>query len=400
MLVRSNIRPGLGVLLATFLLTTACAGDELVFPDWTIDVPEGTLLREYECVPPAERRERVVLTRDLVLREALGRAFYRPSDVATASDGRVYVLDGGNSRIVAFDAGGAPLVEFGAAGEGPGEWLRVSGFGVAGDEVIVSDVASGRLITFSLDGTHVADHKLEAPLPLRDVVRAGDALIAPVDEGLPMSLRGPPHPMVPWIVGRYTPEGSEISRLIELPGSAKAVVSAAYIGALPVPVANPIFAIARNGRVYATTAEEYQVVAIEPDGDFAWALRANCPVEPMTDERKQQVIDAYVRPQGERLANATYVWPDRYAAIENLELDGEDRLWVFPYVYRPVGVEPGPESPVPVDVYSADGELLFSGLVELPSWNAAHGEYLYRLEDDAESSERVVVRYRVVTALD
>ena len=195
-------------------------------------------------------------------------------------------------------------------------------------------------------------------------------------------------------MGRYTREGVEVSRLIELTAFNKAVVRSQYIAVLPVVVANPIYAVGEQGKVYATSADEYQVVAIGPDGTYLWALRAAWPVQLVTEERQQQLIDAYVAPQ-EVFADATYLWPERYAAIENLEVDGNGNLWVFPYTYRPYGVDPGADSPVPVDVYSPEGELLFSGLSPLGAWGAAHVDHVFRIENDGESGEDVVVRYRM-----
>ena len=376
----------------------ACVSEEIdVFPEWTIPVPEGTPVREPAVAPAQERTQTIELERDLVLREAFGRGFFRPLDVAAAADGRVFVLDDGNDRVVAFDGDGSPLFEFGRAGGGPGEFAFPTGFGVAGDEVIVSDRGNSRLSVYRIDGTHLTDHVLETPLALRDVVRTGEELVVHVAPSLGMALRGPPHPRVPWFVGRYTPEGAERARLIELTAFNKAVVRSQYIGELPVVVANPIFVLGENGRVFATAGDEYQVAAVGPDGDYLWSLRASWPVEPVTEERQQQLIDAYVASE-EIFANATYDWPGRYAAIENLEVDGNGNLWVFPYAYRPYGVDPGLEHLVPVDIYSPDGDLLLSGLSPLAAWDAAHGDHVFRIESDGESGEDVVARYRLAAA--
>jgi hypothetical protein len=95
------------------------------------------------------------------------------------------------------------------------------------------------------------------------------------------------------------------------------------------------------------------------------------------------------------MASARYVWPEHFAALENLETDGRGNLFVFPYSYRPPDAEPGEDLLVPVDVYSDTGALLFAGLTAINSWEAAFGEHVFRFEDDPETGERVVVRYRV-----
>ncbi len=52
--------------------------------------------------------------------------------------------------------------------------------------------------------------------------------------------------------------------------------------------------------------------------------------------------------------------------------------------------------PVPVDVYSPKGERIFAGLIPIPTWSAALGDRVYRLETDPATDEPVVVRYRLV----
>lgn len=62
------------------------------------------------------------------------RHFNRPTDVAVAADGSVYVSDGYvNSRVVKFDADGRYLLSWGNFGDGPGcrtdwHWTRRGGF--------------------------------------------------------------------------------------------------------------------------------------------------------------------------------------------------------------------------------------------------------------------------------
>lgn len=394
-----NIKLSASLMLVA--ATAACtAGLEPLPPEWTIAIPAGTPVHEYPPVPIGERGETVAFERDLVLREAFGRGLYRPMDVATDADGRVFVLDQGNSRIVGFDPSGAARVEFGGEGQGPGQMRSPSGFGVAGDRVVLSDYQNARITEYATDGAHIGDHLMDDRFYLRDVVSAGDDIVVLLAPPLAMSWGGRPQPDIPWTIARYTRQGAEIARLIELTGKNKAIIEAGgLVGRLPVVVANPVGALTPDGAVYATAGDEYQVVAVGADGTYAWALRVAWPVEPFTEERKQQLIDAYVAPR-EEFTDPTYLWPQRYAAIENLEIDGRGRLWVFPYVYRPVGVDPGPQSPVPVDIYSPAGELLFTGLSPIGAWDGQHGAYVFCIEDDGETGEQIVARYRVLTDID
>ena len=46
---------------------TACGGEPLVFPDWTVGIPEGIPVHGYAGVPRSERTQRIELVEDLVL---------------------------------------------------------------------------------------------------------------------------------------------------------------------------------------------------------------------------------------------------------------------------------------------------------------------------------------------
>lgn len=53
-----------------------------------------------------------------------------------------------------------------------------------------------------------------------------------------------------------------------------------------------------------------------------------------------------------------------------------------------------------VDVYSPEGLSLFAGMSEINRWDAAFDNYIFRLEDDSDTGERIVVRYRILSKLE
>lgn len=166
------------VLAVTALAHGACS-EPLVFPDWTIPVPEGARIVEYAGVTNEDREGNCVeVVEDLVIAprgDDDNYAFYRPATVLADSAGRIYVLDGGNARIQVFDANGEYLRTLGQAGSGPGE--------------------------FRAQGTALAT--------VRTIIAEGA----------------------------------------------------------------PVFAAAANGTVYASAGDEYQVLAVGPNGEAEWALR-------------------------------------------------------------------------------------------------------------------------------
>lgn len=90
-------------------------------------------------------------------------------------------------------------------------------------------------------------------------------------------------------------------------------------------------------------------------------------------------------------------WPQYKPAlvgVYSLQVDGHGHLFVFPYY-----PDDWPEETQPVDVYSRDGRLLFSGAMPRINWRAADGDYIYALDpDDAE--EIALTRYRIAEPLD
>ena len=50
----------------------------------------------------------------------------------------------------------------------------------------------------------------------------------------------------------------------------------------------------------------------------------------------------------------------------------------------------------PVDVFSADGEHLFSGMTSMWRWTGAHGDFVYQARVNDETDEYEIVRYTLV----
>ena len=80
--------------------------------------------------------------------------FNRPTDIAFASDGSIYVSDGyGNSRIAKFSAEGQFLLDWGHKGSGPGEFDTPHGVAVdAQGLVYVADRGNSRIQVFDANG--------------------------------------------------------------------------------------------------------------------------------------------------------------------------------------------------------------------------------------------------------
>ena len=84
--------------------------------------------------------------------------FNRPTNVAVAPNGDVYVSDGyGNARVHHFRADGRLIASWGGPGGGPGEFRIPHGIAVVGDRVLVADRENDRIQVFDLEGTYLTE---------------------------------------------------------------------------------------------------------------------------------------------------------------------------------------------------------------------------------------------------
>lgn len=349
------------------------------------------------------RSETLPLERDLVLRGAFGETFYRLEGVGVSAAGDLYVLDQGRQRVFIFDAEGNVRGGFGRGGPGPGEFMWPWLISVVGTRVVLHSPRLARLSVFDLEGNHVADHSVPGRFVPRQIVGFDGHLFA-VDAQEPMIVYGGGEPRsAPWIVGRYSSEGQLVDRIIEFAQTPQAYwTSERGAGEVPVREALPRAAFS-DEVVYVTDGSEYQVLALRLDGDPVWALRVAYSAPGPNDEFKQALVhfgSSLPRELGRTPADPrSYVWPDHFATIENLEVDGRGNLYVFPYADRSPEELEDIYRPVPVDVYTSEGDRIFSGWSEIDGWDASLGDHVFRVERDPVTEEYFVARYRLETLL-
>jgi hypothetical protein len=307
-------------------------------------------------------------------------------DLAVDAEGRIYVLDGGNARVQVFTPEGAYLQTLGSPGQGPGELAQPSNIAVVGDRIVINDVGNARLSVWGLDGQHQGDHT--APEP-----RFATTQMTGMEAGAFVTMHASPD-TVPGsslqIVAAYSVEGAELARYASLPGPQPFRIGS--LVTLSAMDAVPGYAATRSGEVYVTPSREYQVLAMDATGRARWALRVTWSRQALTDEQKEMMLDSF-RERVPDLDPALAEWPDKLPALSGLAVDGEGRLFVFPYVF-PYGKT---TSGYPVDVYSAEGSRLLSGTIDRAGWIAAHNEFVYSTKWHPETGATQVVRYLLRT---
>ncbi len=393
------------------------AGQAKTEPGWQLPVPIGTTIHEIDPTPTAVRsRQRITVIPDLVIKERGDDLHYvfgsRAPSVEVDANGNIYVAEPmpRTGRVLVFDADGEFVRTIGRSGQGPGEYLQPFAVEWVGDALFVFDPGQSRLTRWNAGGELLGGQRGDPMRTFRSVRGTADGSLvgtrrvnAPsggFDTGFLAVLRVDAaineqveFVRAPWPARILDPGFGEIPRTEP---------NAFYAGST-----TPGVAVGADGSVYVSTLDEYQVLAYEPDGTVRWALRAPWPRQPLDDGEVDWLMAYHNRrfPQRHR---SNIEWPDRQYALGDLKLDGRGRLYVFPYVPRGADLDERP-----VDVYSPDGEQLFSGVMSGPmanlswqtppaygpmlarAWQAVAGDFIYGIVSDPDTDEWQVVRHRL-----
>ena len=383
------------VALAFMAMLLSACSEPLEFADWTMPVPEGTRILEYAGIPVEQREHNIEVVETLRVGagDDLRYSFYRPTDLAVASDGRLYVLDAGNHRIQVFDADGVFVTTIGREGGGPGEIQRRGQLVVTGNVLV--RVGDDRISSWTLAGELIEDSSIAADggTPAEIAALPDGTVVATFSAST--AQRSTSTTTTSFI--RVRVDGTQGHVYARLTGPQRTITLFSDRGftiiGLPTPA--PWVTVSRSGDVYVTNADEYQVLAMNAEGKARWALRTAWPRLPMTDEDRARAVLRGV--DGLSAADLDVAWPTHNPALANggagdaaLYVDGHGHLYVFPFIRDQEG------EVWPVDVYDADGEPLFSGQIGVPGWWDAAGDFVYRFEEDAATEERIVIRYRLV----
>jgi hypothetical protein len=387
------------LLAALLCAATGCRSESpLEFADWTLPVPEDARVFGYRAVPVEERTESIELVAEAVMgREtgAEGATFFRPVGLAADDVGRVFVLDAGEDVVKAFGPAGAFVKAFGRSGQGPGEMQFPRSITIVGSNVIVSDQTRARLITWSTDGEYVDEVAVEFTRGFSSLfcLADGSFVVAydSVGDDWPLNTS----------FGKVTAGGELATDFFQLAAQTPMYRHEHGFQSLDLPDTRPRLAATRSGLIYVTRGDEYQVLALDAAGETRWALRVAAPRVPYdetdVDEAIRLLADMFPEMRRDNID-----LPDGLPALADIAVDGHGHLYVLPYTR-----DHAANGSRPVDVYSEDGELLFSGLlhrdlaafagiVGAGLWRAAKGDLAYAFASDSLSSETVAVRYRLV----
>ena len=348
-------------------------------------------------------------------------SFYRPIAVVAAANGNIFVVENGNTRVQMFGPDGEFLATLGKQGQGPGEFQMPMAATIAGEHLVVVDMTNRRFSVWTDEGEHVADHTIPMTSPINQVAGLSQGRMVAVATEIDMASMNAETvmtgamPAMTTVLSTYTREGEQIDRFLEAPNppmpSALEMMNdpRARIqlmidtGDFP----RPTFAVGAEQIVYVTPSSEYQILAMTSDGAMSWALRVAWPRPAFSERRKETRVNAFARDDPDITVD-DFEWPEFGDAISGaIRADGHGRLYVFPLGLRAPPDDPDDseeeaaeaedEEPRgrPVDIYSAEGELIISGL-GTGTWSYARGDFVYRLARDPDTDETQVVRSRLI----
>lgn len=369
----------------------AVAAGTLEFAEWLVPLAAGTSVVEYAAVPAENRRGKVVtLEPELTIGGELSdprSAFFHASDVAVDAAGRMYISDSGNYRVQVFEADGTFVRSLGGRGQGPGELEGPRELEVTHDRVLVWDGRRRRLITWDLEGNPAEDIHLEGVSGVREMELAGDASLVVLHSRLS---RGPDGELRPgarqdYLIQSFSLDGTPEVTYLEFPS--------AWLSQGPMPE----FAVSGSGTVYVSTTKEYQVHAFPRDGS-PWALRVNWQRRSTDEqiERFRNFMEQYPggAPASIQQGPDDFGYGELQSAIVGIRVDGHGHVYVAVNlsIDERRALQLHPETlPFGVDVYSPQGQHLFSGLLDGGLWDAAAGDYVYDVGYD-DAGEQTLVR--------
>lgn len=321
---------------------------------------------------------------------------YNVSAATRLADGRIVVLNTGNSSLAAYDARGRFLYTAGRKGQGPGEFEVPTWLGsLPGDTLAVWDQRLKRLSFFSGDGTYVQATSApgaEGMFPkAMGLFRDRSVAVDPGPDVFAMMQgeRGVRRDSV--TLHRFARDGSHAGILAKYAGNEVHVADRATGFAWnDVPFARQTYVAVAGERLYVGDSGSGVITIHSPDGTAAGSLRS--PLAPwriqssdVAEYRRSRLAvieDPERRREMEVTLDAAPV-PELSPAFGALAVDPDGNVWIQAY--------PRPGEPtVPWAVLGPDGEPLARIAVPSPLQVLEVGrDYLLGLRRDELGIEKV-----------
>ncbi len=209
--------------------------------------------------PAWEGKKKIVMEKEFSIgSDDLARGDYifgSICDIATDSDGNIYVADNGMFRVQKFRSDGEFVLSIGKGnGLGPGEFVRMTKISIdAEDNLYVSDLQQRRITVFNPNGAVVNTIKVKM-MPFQSVVGANGAIFT---TGFPPSFSGP-------LIHKYDQSGSLVGSFCRRDGIHELTFRSGDAGRL---------AMDRDGNILYTIVYPYEIRKFSPDGELLGVIK-------------------------------------------------------------------------------------------------------------------------------
>ena len=202
--------------------------------------------------------------------------FHRPFDVKVAADGKIFVLDWGDSTFKIYDNEGKYIRTICGRGQGPGEFQMLVNFSVGSDgNIYVMDSMNHRVAVLDELGEYIAGFRIEEGLSTDIGTDENNFIYFGIqfqDDEI-QRLR----------ILRYNSEGEEIIdyglfQLVQ-PVITK-IGQGSVTSSMSRHAATTIWKVDKEGELYAGYGDKYQISVYDPDGNLYFKFgREYTPVE-------------------------------------------------------------------------------------------------------------------------
>lgn len=202
--------------------------------------------------------------------------FHKPYDVKVAGDGKIFVLDWGDSTIKIYDDDGQYIRTIGGRGQGPGEFEGLVFFSIGSDgNVYVQDSMNHRVAVLDEQGEYIAGFRIEDGLPYEFATDRKNFIYSGIQfqDDEVRRLR----------ILRFNAAGEEITdyglfQLVQ-PVITKRTQNTVS-STMSRHAATTVWTVDQEGKLYAGYGDKYQISVFDPEGNlFLKFGREFTPVE-------------------------------------------------------------------------------------------------------------------------
>lgn len=291
--------------------------------------------------------------------------FSRILDIDADDDGNIYALDQKESHIKVFDKNGSYMRTIGQRGQGPGELASAYSFSLTSQKhLIVEDVASRRMVFFTLEGKFIRSISSARNFFFMSKADSEECLygvMAIQDENPRYELR------------KFSP-GLEVLHTVM---SSPAILTKqnTYRAFSP----QIIFDVGDDDNVFYAYPERYEINVCDPSGKPVRKICKEFTAVEITEEERKEIANRRLPP------GFSFDIPKFHSAFQSILVDDQNRIYVCTWEKDNGGYF--------YDIFSAEGKYLVKVLLGFTP-SVIKRDNVCAIETDEEGYQKIK-RYQI-----